>query len=54
MNVVDNGTGFDTKNYKPGNGLKNMQSRAGQMNAELAINSIKGTGTSVSLKVSVT
>jgi len=54
MNVVDNGTGFDTTSYKPGNGLKNMQNRAGQMNAELAINSIRGTGTSVSLKVPVT
>lgn len=54
MNVMDNGSGFDTQSYKPGYGLKNMQDRAVQMKAELIINSIKETGTSISLKVPVT
>lgn len=54
MNVVDNGNGFDINDHKQGNGLKNMHSRARQLNAELVIHSVKGTGTSILLKVPLT
>lgn len=54
MLIVDNGNGFDTDQWHSGNGLKNMQSRAREMNAVLRVDSIKGTGTTIILDVSIT
>lgn len=54
MTITDNGNGFDATGAFSGNGLKNMQSRAQEMRGHLKLESIKGTGTSVSLVVPVT
>lgn len=54
MIIMDNGEGFNAASEYPGNGLKNMQSRAATMNAALKIDSIKGTGTTVALEVIIT
>jgi signal transduction histidine kinase/ligand-binding sensor domain-containing protein len=54
MLIVDNGNGFDIDQYHPGNGLKNMQSRAREMKAVLRVDSIKGTGTTIILDVAIT
>jgi signal transduction histidine kinase len=54
MIVMDNGEGFNAASEYPGNGLKNMQSRAEAMKALLKIDSIKGTGTTVTLQVVIT
>lgn len=51
IRIVDNGDGFDWKEgqSKGHYGLKNMQSRASEMGAELLIESNPGEGTQVSL-----
>ncbi len=54
LTVTDNGKGFDTASAYAGNGLKNMQSRAAAMQAELRITSILGAGTTVLLEKQVT
>ena len=54
MRVMDNGKGFDMVNYKSGNGIKNIKSRGLQMKAVVTIDSIPGTGTTISLQVPVT
>lgn len=54
MVIMDNGKGFDLDQHSSGNGLKNMRGRAKDMKAEIRIDSIIGTGTSVLLRVPVT
>ena len=54
MMITDNGNGFDATIVSSGNGLKNMHSRAGEMGATIRIDSIKGTGTSIVLGLTVT
>jgi signal transduction histidine kinase len=54
MKVMDNGKGFDVAKYSPGNGIKNIRSRAAEMKAEITMNSIPGTGTTIFLQVPVT
>jgi signal transduction histidine kinase len=54
MIVMDNGEGFNAAAEYPGNGLKNMQSRAASMKASLKIDSIKNTGTTITLEVIIT
>jgi signal transduction histidine kinase len=54
MIIMDNGNGFDPENLYSGNGLKNMRTRAKEMNAQLRVESIKGTGTTISLEIPVT
>ncbi len=54
MTITDNGKGFDTSLPNSGNGLKNMNSRSAEMGASITIDSIKGTGTSISLELPVT
>jgi len=51
IRVKDNGVGFCTDTAKNGNGLKNMEQRAGRMNGELAITSQPGAGAEVTLTV---
>jgi signal transduction histidine kinase len=53
MLIKDNGQGFDTAKVKDGNGLKNMKKRAGEMRAQLVINSFPGNGTTIQLQVTV-
>ena len=48
--IRDNGVGFDVAQTSKGNGLLNMKYRAEEMNAQLNIESVKGSGTSVELK----
>jgi len=49
--VKDNGIGFDLKNFIPGNGLENMRQRALQSGGILDVQSKKGEGTSVTLRI---
>jgi signal transduction histidine kinase len=52
--ILDNGDGFDTERVHLGNGMKNMRYRAEEMSADIKIESIKKTGTSISLFIPVT
>ena len=52
--IMDNGNGFDTSKSFSGNGMKNMQCRAQQIKGELKVDSICGSGTSISVKIPVT
>lgn len=52
--VEDNGCGFPANQTFSGNGLKNMQARAEEMNAELSIFSEKGRGSALTLKIQLT
>lgn len=49
--IEDNGAGFETGKNNSGNGLKNITSRAKQVNGKLEINSAPGNGTKIILKV---
>jgi len=53
MLIQDNGKGFDMNATTSGNGLKNMQKRAGEIGAKLQIHSIPGNGTFIELKIAV-
>ncbi|AXY77600.1 hypothetical protein D3H65_28050 [Paraflavitalea soli] len=48
--VTDDGKGFDLKKENEGNGLKNMQRRAGQIHYHITITSSPGQGTSILLQ----
>jgi len=52
ITINDNGKGFDIKeiNKHKGIGLKNMYSRAKEINAEIEITSAENTGTSITIK----
>ena len=52
--INDDGKGFDPEKVFDGNGLKNMHSRAKEMNAKLGIHSGDGKGTSVKLRINIT
>ena len=47
--VEDDGTGFDPSDQYEGNGLKNIRSRAIQMNYSASIQSMEGSGTKIQL-----
>jgi len=51
LNIVmkDNGKGFDPQSVTRGNGLQNMQIRAGRLNGKLYVDSRPGKGTILSL-----
>jgi signal transduction histidine kinase len=59
MNIKDNGKGFDIDHLKnaneslSGNGIKNMQARAKSIKADLNIDSIMNSGTTIELKLKV-
>ncbi len=53
LSVSDDGIGFEEKNIKDGNGLKNLNMRAEQINAEITINSILTKGTEITLKIKI-
>ena len=52
--ITDNGQGFDAARAYSGNGIKNMHCRAAALQAQLTIDSIQGTGTTVMLQLPVT
>lgn len=47
--LSDNGSGFDIKTVKAGNGLRNMQERAGDAGAVLSVYSKEGQGSEIKL-----
>jgi signal transduction histidine kinase len=51
--IRDNGKGFDTQNFKAGNGLSNMESRIASINGEIFINSATNKGTEIRIKMNV-
>jgi ligand-binding sensor domain-containing protein/two-component sensor histidine kinase len=54
LNIKDNGRGFNIQQQNKGNGLQNMQQRADEIKAKLAINSEKEKGTCVSVSFKIT
>jgi len=54
LRISDNGKGFDAGRQYAGNGLKNMQSRAGEMNAVCTIDSSPATGTLIKVVMLIT
>jgi two-component sensor histidine kinase len=54
MTITDNGSGFETTDNSPGgNGLKNMRSRAREINGKLEISSSAVKGTFIELRLPV-
>jgi len=51
MRITDDGVGFDRDEVRFGNGLKNMEERARQIDGQLTITSAPGSGTTVTLRV---
>lgn len=51
VTISDDGGGFDPDKVTPGNGLKNIRTRAEEMNASFNINSAPGKGTSIELRL---
>jgi len=49
----DDGSGFDAKQAKPGNGLKNIKNRAKKIYGEITVDTTPGNGTVVELKFQV-
>lgn len=54
LRIRDDGKGFDTTIPPAGNGLKNMQQRAKNIQATIQIESVCGQGTSILLKTPIT
>ena len=52
--IADDGNGFEMENYKPGNGLLNMQTRAKALGGTTSIQSAIGKGTSITCSIPVT
>jgi signal transduction histidine kinase len=52
--IKDNGIGFDSQTVKRGNGLKNMEKRAAEINGELITDSTLGKGTCLTLTCKLT
>ncbi len=52
--IRDDGRGFDIATVKAGNGLKNMQKRARQLEGNLDIHSRPGEGTRITVQVPIT
>jgi ligand-binding sensor domain-containing protein len=51
LKIEDNGTGFVEAAIKPGNGLRNLRTRAGEMNGTVKVEGMPGKGTTVELSV---
>lgn len=51
VQIKDDGNGFDTENYMPGNGIKNMKKRAQEINADFALFSSINGGTRIELRL---
>ena len=53
INYSDDGIGFDSSNESGGLGMNNIQSRASAIGTEAIINSSKGNGIKVSIKITL-
>ncbi|GGA84805.1 sensor histidine kinase [Puia dinghuensis] len=53
ISVADDGKGFHRESIRRGNGLLNMEKRAGAIDGELSIASVPGKGTRVTLAVEI-
>ena len=55
ISIADNGKGFDSQapDFQHGIGLKSIMQRAGMIGAELSIQSMIGTGTTISLTLNI-
>ncbi|MCP9766436.1 hypothetical protein EGI22_00860 [Lacihabitans sp. LS3-19] len=51
VKIIDNGKGFDNEQFTSRNGLKNMQTRASEINGKLSFESSKENGSSLSLTI---
>lgn len=51
ITLEDNGTGFDMQKVKLGSGLNNLRDRCEMINAELSIQSSKGAGALINIKL---
>jgi signal transduction histidine kinase/ligand-binding sensor domain-containing protein len=54
MEITDHGVGFNTTDIVSGNGVRNMKERAGQIGAELTIDTMPGNGCSVIFQLNLT
>ena len=54
LDIIDDGEGFDASKNKKGIGLKNMTSRAEDINGNITFNSQSGNGTIVNVKIPYT
>ena len=53
MQIIDDGKGFNPAIGTSGNGLRNMQERAGEMGARLTVESSPGKGTRITLSLTL-
>ena len=53
LTITDDGVGFDVSKARQGIGLKNINSRAVEIDAEVKISSKKGSGTTLEIKIPV-
>lgn len=53
ITIQDDGKGFNIQQTEPGNGLNNIKKRAKEIKSEININSIPGSGTTISLKINM-
>lgn len=51
ITVTDDGRGFDIDETELGNGIRNMEKRASELNSTLSINSETGKGTMITLVI---
>lgn len=54
MQITDNGVGFDSDKETAGNGLRNMNARANDLNAKFSLKSGSGSGTVIFLEMPIT
>jgi len=54
LSVQDNGKGFDPAKAQNGNGLRNMKTRASEINASLSMETVPGAGTTLRMNVPLT
>lgn len=53
LDIIDNGRGFNINTKSNGNGLSNINKRAGEIGAEIKIHSIEGNGTRLFLRLKI-
>ena len=54
ISILDKGKGFELKNTKLGNGVKNLKTRAKALGGECEISSTVGSGTTIQVNVPIT
>ena len=51
VKISDDGVGFDKGEVKFGNGMKNMEERAGRIGGDLSVTTAPGNGTTIALRI---